>query len=143
MKSVSFVTCRSLVLLMFCAAAFAAEPAAPPPSSAALVEARIPFANHGGIYNWHVENDRSILIQSQSRKWYRATLFSPCFDLPFAERIGFETEPSGSFDKFSSIRVRGQTCRLNSLVETAAPAKKPGKPDAPAPAPAPKAGAPG
>ena len=92
------------------------------------VETHIPFANHGGIYTWQVENDRSILIQGQNRKWYRATLFSPCFDLPFAEGIGFETDSSGAFDKFSAIRVRTQKCMLNSLVEAPAPLKKDKKP---------------
>jgi hypothetical protein len=49
---------------------------------------------------------------------------SPCIDLPFAERIGFETNPDGSFDKFSSIKVRNQRCPLVSLTKTAPPAKK-------------------
>jgi hypothetical protein len=87
-------------------------------------EAQIAFANHGGIYNWQVLDDRTVLIQSQSRKWYKATLFSTCFDLPFAERIGFESNSDGSFDKFSSIQVRNQKCPLLSLVETTAPPKK-------------------
>lgn len=95
-----------------------ASPASPP------IEARIPFANHGGIYNWQVVDNKTMLIQAQSRKWYKATLFSACIDLPFSERLGFESNADGSFDKFSSIKVRGQNCPLTSLVETAAPAKK-------------------
>lgn len=88
-------------------------------------EARIPFADHGGIYNWQVLNNRTILIQGQDRSWYKATLFSPCVDLPFAERVGFQSNPDGTFDKFSSIRVGRQNCRLTSLVPTTPPAKKP------------------
>jgi hypothetical protein len=53
-------------------------------------------------------------------------LFAPCFDLPFAEAVGFKTNADGSFDKFSALEVRGQRCPLLSLVETAPPAK-PGK----------------
>jgi hypothetical protein len=94
-------------------------------STAPAPEASIPFANHGGIYNWQVLNDRTVLIQSQSRRWYKATLMSSCFDLPFAERLGFESNPDGSFDKFSMITARHQRCPLTSLVETAAPSKKP------------------
>lgn len=86
-------------------------------------EARIPFADHGGIYNWRVVNDRTVLIQGQNRRWYKATLFSACTDLPFAERIGFESNADGSFDKFSSIQVRDQNCPLVSLVETPPPPK--------------------
>jgi hypothetical protein len=131
-------------------AAAAAEPAAKPGSkppaqaqSTMAAEARIPFANHGGIYSWQVENDRSLLIQSQGGKWYRATLFSSCFDLPFSETVGFETDSSGSFDKFSSIRVRGQTCRLSSLVQTAAPEKNKKAPAKPVARPAAKSAEPG
>jgi hypothetical protein len=111
----------------------AQEPAGPasrppaassPAASQGSTEARIAFADHGGIYNWQAVDDRTVLIQSRDRKWYKATLFSPCFDLPFAERLGFESNADGSFDKFSSIRVRSQNCPLVSLVPTAAPAKK-------------------
>jgi hypothetical protein len=98
--------------------------AKPAPAAAPAPEASIPFANHDGIYTWQVENDSSILIQGQNRKWYRATLMSSCFDLPFAEQVAFETNPSGSFDKFSAVRVRSQRCPVTSLVETTAPAKK-------------------
>lgn len=95
-----------------------------PPAQVPAPEAQIAFADHGGIYNWQVVDDRTVLIQSQNRKWYKATLFSPCFNLPFAERLGFESNSDGSFDKFSSIQVRSQKCPLISLVETTAPAKK-------------------
>jgi hypothetical protein len=91
---------------------------------AALPEASIPFANHGGIYNWQVVDDRTVLIQGLDRQWYKATLFSPCIDLPFAQRLGFESNPDGSFDKFSVITDRDQRCPLVSLVKTAAPGKK-------------------
>jgi hypothetical protein len=96
----------------------------PPAVDPHPTEASIPFANHGGIYSWQVVDDRTILIESRSRKWYKAILFSPCIDLPFSETLGFESNPDGSFDKFSSIKVPRQNCPLTSLVETAAPAKK-------------------
>jgi hypothetical protein len=96
----------------------------PAPGQVPAPEAQIAFANHGGIYNWQVVDDRTVLIQSQNRKWYKATLLSSCFNLPFAERLGFESNSDGSFDKFSSIQVRNQKCPLISLVETTAPAKK-------------------
>jgi Family of unknown function (DUF6491) len=111
----------AVLLCLLACAAWADTPAhvqAPAP------EAQIAFANHGGIYNWQVVDSRTVLIQGQNRKWYKATLFSSCFDLPFAERLGFESNSDGSFDKFSSIQVRSQKCPLVSLVETAAPAKK-------------------
>ena len=90
-------------------------------------EARIAFANHGGIYTWQVLDTKTLLIQSQSRKWYKATLMSSCFDLPFAEALAFETNPDGSFDKFGAVTVRGQRCPLVSLVDSPPPPKKKGK----------------
>jgi hypothetical protein len=130
--------CCALVSTLLIAAALADPPPsgqsspAPAPAPAPAPQAQIPFANHGGIYDWRVVDDRTVLIQSQSRKWYKASLMSACFQLPFAERLGFKSNPSGSFDKFSSITVRGQTCPVVSLVETTPPPKKPktSKPDA-------------
>lgn len=138
MKALS-IMCLTVCVLAGSAAWAADEPKtgaaakpAPAPAAAPAPEASIPFANHDGIYTWQVENDRSILIQGQNRKWYRATLMSSCFDLPFAEQVAFETNPSGSFDKFSAVRVRSQRCPVTSLVETTAPAKKAKKLKSPA-----------
>ena len=112
----------------------------PPPSSAAATpapaaEVQIPFAKRN-IWNWNVVDDQTVLIQDQGRRWYKATLFGHCIDLPFANTIAFDSNPGGTFDKFSAILVRGQRCPLSSLVETTAPPKKvkAKKPD-PAPAP--------
>ncbi len=128
---------------MVCAAASvapAADETTPPPASSAAApapapEAQIAFAK-SNIWNWQVVDDQTVLIQDQGRRWYKATLFSRCIDLPFADRIAFDSNPSGTFDKFSAILVRGQRCPLKSLVETSAPPKKmkAKKPD-PAPAP--------
>jgi hypothetical protein len=117
----------SLVMLGMVSAAAAA---------AAAAEAQIAFAKRN-IWNWQVVDDQTVLIQDQSRRWYKATLFGRCIDLPFADRIAFDSSPSGTFDKFSAILVRGQRCPLKSLVETSAPPKK-AKAKKPDPAPAPQ-----
>jgi hypothetical protein len=123
-----------------CAASAADDPAAPAAGGAAAApvpvrEAQIPFAKRN-IWNWQVVDDQTVLIQDQGRRWYKATLFNHCINLPFAQRIAFDSNPSGTFDKFSAILYRGQRCPLSSLVATAAPPKKlkAQKPD-PAPAP--------
>lgn len=107
----------------------------PPPSSSAAAapaassapatapEAQIPFAKKN-IWNWQVVDDQTVLIQDVGRRWYKATLFGRCIDLPFAQRIAFDSNPGGTFDKFSAILVRGQRCPLRSLVATSAPPKK-------------------
>jgi hypothetical protein len=111
------------------------DPAAPAPATssaatsapatrAAAAQAQIPFANQGGIWNWQVVDDKTVLIQDRSRNWYKATLMVNCFNLPFAQRLGFETNPSGTFDKFSAIQFGDQRCPLISLVATPAPARK-------------------
>jgi hypothetical protein len=122
------------------AVASAADNPTPPPASSAaaapapVAEAQISFAKKN-IWNWQVVDDQTVLIQDQGRRWYKATLFGHCINLPFADRIAFDSNPGGTFDKFSAILVRGQRCPLRSLVETTAPPKKlkAKKPD-PAPA---------
>jgi hypothetical protein len=110
----------------------ASVPAAPAPAP----EAQIPFAKTN-IWNWQVVDDKTVLIQDQGRRWYKATLYGTCINLPFAERIGFDSSPDGTFDKFSAILVRGERCPLKSLVETSAPPKK-AKAKKPDPAAAPQ-----
>src|SRR5271167_4717586 len=139
------------VASMFSLAAVAADdvPAAPAAAEAPVApaaasqgtapEAQIPFANRGGIWNWQVIDNKTLLIESRGRKWYRATLFGNCFNLSFAQNLAFVANSNGSFDKFSSIRTRSQRCPLVSLVEIPPPhrnsnAKKADPAAAPAPA---------
>ena|SRR5579863_9296464 len=105
-------------------AAPAAAPAAADAANQAPVEGQIPFANKGGIWNWQVVDNKTVLIESRARKWYKATLFGNCINLAFAQDMAFISNSNGSFDKFSSIRTRGQRCPLVSLVEVPAPPKK-------------------
>jgi hypothetical protein len=96
-----------------------AAPRAPLPP-----QASIPFVNHNGIRDWHAADSRTLYVQDQRRQWYRATLFAPCFDLPFAQAIGFETRGIDTFDRFSTIRVRGERCSVSSLEKSEAPPAK-------------------
>jgi hypothetical protein len=120
-KLIALLSCSGVAV--FAALAAAADDPPPAPSAAAAPEAQIAFANKN-IWNWQVVDDQTVLIQDQSRRWYKATLFSHCIDLPFAQKIGFDSSPNGTFDKFSAILVRGQRCPLRSLVQTSAPPKK-------------------
>jgi hypothetical protein len=97
--------------------------AAPAPPPAAAPEAQIPFAKTN-IWNWQVVDDKTVLIQDQGHRWYKATLYGTCINLSFVQRIGFDSSPDGTFDRFSAILVRGERCPLRSLVETSAPPKK-------------------
>lgn len=117
---------RTLLLASLAAALAAPAAMAAPPTK--LV--RIPFADHGGIRDFRPDGDRAVYLQDRARHWYRATLFGPCFDLPYANAIGYQTDGTGSFDWFSSIVVRGQRCPVDTLAESAPPAetRKAGKP---------------
>lgn len=102
--------------------------AAPAPATAATAtaaqEASIPFPNSGSIRTWEATDRDTLYIQGPGRQWYRATLLAPCLDLPFTEAIGFETRGTSTFDRFSSIVVRGQRCPLSSLVKSDPPPRK-------------------
>lgn len=84
-------------------------------------QASIPFANMGGIRNWRAVDDDTLYIEGRNGRWYRAELMMPCLGLNFAQAIGFVVEPTGHFDRFSSIVVEGRQCHVRSLSESAGP----------------------
>ena len=111
---------RQLVALgVLTAAAACAQHSAPVPGQ----QASIPFGR-SQISTWAVANDKTVYVQSINGQWYRADLMNACFELPFAETIGFRFSPDGSFDKFSSIRYRGQECQVRSLTSSGPPPKR-------------------
>lgn len=85
------------------------------------VETRIPFANNGGIDNFRPDGDYGLWIQDRTNRWYYATFFGRCSGLTFAQSVGFETDATSSFDRFSSVRVEGRKCAVNSLVTAEKP----------------------
>jgi hypothetical protein len=101
----------------------------------------VPFMSFGAVRDWRAISDSEILLQANNGKWYRATLFFPCPDLRFTERIGFRTKGTDTLDRFGSVIVSHRTYPLTSLVAAEAPAKrsKQAQPTAPAAAPAPAA----
>jgi len=103
---------------------FATSTASAESPPTAVPEARIAFANHGGIDDWQADGDRALYVRDIHRRWYRATLLGSCIDLPFAQHVGFVSEPTGAFDRFSAIVVRGQKCMLTSLTASDGPPSK-------------------
>ncbi|HEY0412793.1 MAG TPA: DUF6491 family protein [Allosphingosinicella sp.] len=116
---------RNLILSVAAAAALtapaAASPPAPPPAGE---EARIPFADFGGIRDFHAVGDDVLYLQDRARNWYRARLFGPCFGLPWALRVGIDTRGSSSFDRNSAVLVDGERCRIESVTRSGPPPKK-------------------
>jgi len=99
----------------------AAQSAAQP---AAKEEVSIPFAKFGGIDDWRADGNKAIYVKGRGNEWYYATLMSTCQGLNFATTIGFKNEPTGDFNRFSTIVVDGQACQLTSLVKSEKPAPK-------------------
>lgn len=97
-------------------------------------EVSIPFADRGGIRDWRAVGRDALLVEGTGHRWYRVELFGPCFDLPFVERVGFHANPTGEFDRFSAVFVRGQRCTVKSVTASAPPPRR--TKDAPAAAPA-------
>jgi len=111
----------SLLFVTIAGIAVAADTSSTP--SGQHPETSIPFANHGGIRDWQVLDDSSLLVQGNNGRWYLAKLQSPAFYLPFTERLGFATDPSGTLEKFSAVIVRGQRYPIVSLTRTDPPIK--------------------
>jgi len=103
--------------LLVLAGTAAAKPAAP--------EASIPFANRGGILDWHADKDRGVWLQDVHRNWFYAKFMGPCIGLDFANSIGFDTRPMGSFDRFSTVVVPGSgRCTVQSFTVSESPYPK-------------------
>lgn len=95
------------------------------PSAAAAAQASIPFANRGGILDWHADKDRGLWVQDAHRNWYYAKFMGPCIGLDFASSIGFDTRPLGNFDRFSAVFVPGTgRCTVQSFTVSDSPFPK-------------------
>jgi len=91
-------------------------------------EVSIPFANHGGIYDWEADRQQGLWVQDIHRNWYYAKFMGPCLGLDFANALAFDTRPLGTFDRFSKVRVpREGVCTVQSFVRSAAPPVKQGR----------------
>ena len=94
-------------------------------ASSATPEVSIPFANHSGIRDWVADREQGLWVQDSHRSWYYAKLMGPCIGLSFANSIGFDTHPMGSFDRYSSIVVpREGRCAIQSLTPSDGPPSK-------------------
>ena len=110
----------ALALLAAVAApALSARSEAPRPK-----EASIPFVRHGGIRDWEVVDRETVYIQDRGQHWYVAKLMAPCQNLNFATHIGFVTNSSDTFDRFSSILAEGRKCEVDSLTASGPPPRK-------------------
>lgn len=85
------------------------------------VEAKIPFANHGGIRNFEANGDRGIWIEDRKRRWYYARIIGPCHNLGHANGLAFDTRGAASLDKFGGVIAGRDYCQFDSLVTAEKP----------------------
>lgn len=118
------------VILLACATLFIRQAAASLPASTAPAgedssvrhEASIPFASHGAIVDWRSDGTKGIWVQAVSGKWFYGTFSGACDGLDSANNVGFVTNPSGSFDHWSWILVRGHApCHLANFTASGVP----------------------
>lgn len=98
--------------------------------SVPLRDASIPFADHGGIWDWEADRDRGLWVQSSNRQWYYTSFMGPCVGIDFAHTIAFDTSPLGSLDRWSSVLVpRWGKCTFSSFEPSDGPPTKRRKAD--------------
>jgi len=120
---------KHLTIALAAAAAFASPAPARPRAAPPVIgqEARIPFANMGGIRSFHAEGDETVYLQDYRRRWYRAELIGTCYGLQWAMGIRVDTRGSSTFDRFSSLLVGQERCMIGSLTYSGPPPRKASK----------------
>jgi len=112
----------AVLLLPLSAAAAADEPAQAP--RALGVESSIAFPGDATIRNWQADGEDGIWIEGRRGEWFYGRFVGPCRDLDFAQAIGIDARGVSRLDKFATLIVRGERCRLNSFVTSAPPPAK-------------------
>jgi hypothetical protein len=99
------------------------------PVGAPLVggNAYIPDAAHGGIAEYHIENERVVYLRDRTNRWYRVELTANCPGLRLNASVNFTTDPIGNFDRSSYITTREARCAVQSIDPSPAPADKGGQ----------------
>lgn len=74
------------------------------------------FRTFGSFNSWSSIDDHHVLIQTNINEAYLVTVFGPCFNLPFATRIGVTSRfPNTVSQGFDSIRVGRESCRISEI----------------------------
>ncbi|HEV7234482.1 MAG TPA: DUF6491 family protein [Sphingorhabdus sp.] len=116
---------KNAILIALAATALAAPAQAKKPTPHVWpelgIETGIAFANRGEIRNFEADGQDGVWLEDQKRRWYYAELKGGCQGLNFVQAIGFDTNGSSNFDKYSSIIVDGWDCPVSSLVTAEKP----------------------
>jgi hypothetical protein len=109
-----------LALACVSAAAQAHVPTLPP-------QAAIDHAANGGIRDWHAVDAKGLYLRDRTNRWYYAAFRHVCPGILTDARIAFDTHGDHRFDRLSNVVTSTETCAVESLVESPAPAAKGGR----------------
>jgi hypothetical protein len=115
---------NKLLLAALAAATAAPLSAASPPAASSGKQVSIPFLRLGGITDFRAQGEELVFLRDRGGRWYRADLVSKCYSLPFARRIGLDSRGGGSVDRFTSLIVDGERCRIGSLTRSEKPQRR-------------------
>jgi hypothetical protein len=74
------------------------------------------FRTFSSFNSWTPIDDHHVVIQTNVNEAYLVKVFEPCFDLPYATRIGVTSRfPNVVQSGFDSIRVGRQSCRISEI----------------------------
>jgi Family of unknown function (DUF6491) len=74
------------------------------------------FRTFGSFNSWTPIDNHHVVVHTGVNDAYLLTVFEPCFDLPFANRLGIKTRfPNTVQSGFDSIRVGRETCRISEI----------------------------
>jgi len=116
----------SLLALAQAAAAPVPVPTDLPPGTPIGPETVITFASNGNLREWtRGPNGAGILyVRDRTQRWYQVTLTGPCrLDRPL-DTLSYTTDPNGTFDRFSRLRVArlpNQNCGVRTIRESTPP----------------------
>ena len=116
--------CASMLIGGLVAGCATSTQAAAPPVTYTVVKenASIPFANNIRNYRTGKDVEKSLLLEGSNGNWYRARLDSFCARaLPWENAIGVVQDATNSFDKFSTVVIDGQRCRVVAVDQIADP----------------------
>ncbi|MEJ2761823.1 MAG: DUF6491 family protein [Gammaproteobacteria bacterium] len=70
------------------------------------------------LWDWHVLDNRHLVVQLNDGTKYLATLMAPCTGLPFTDVLGFSTQGPFQIDSWTNIHLPGgETCYVKTLTK--------------------------
>lgn len=89
-------------------------------------QAAIDHANSGGIRDWHAENSSGVYLRDRTNRWYYASFRHGCPGVLTNPTIAFNTYGDHRFDRSASVITATETCAVESVTVSPAPAAKGG-----------------